>query len=177
MNNAWDQARGLTDKHSKAGGIFVRLTNDGDKVTGVFCGDPQPREVIWLGDKYEPYDANNPAHRATGKRPTLKVAINFFVPADNAMKVIEGGTQWFKDVLKVRTKYGLDKWLFEIERHGDAGDTKTSYTILPEEKIDPGMRARIDAVELHDLAAIGANSGEHAKGHGTGAGREINPFE
>jgi hypothetical protein len=40
---------------------------------------------------------------------------------------------------------------------------------LPEEKIDPEMRARIDAVELHDLAAIGANSG------GAGTGGLIDP--
>ena len=30
------------------------------------------------------------------------------------------------------TNYGLDKWLFEIERHGEAGDPKTTYSILPD---------------------------------------------
>jgi hypothetical protein len=71
------------------------------------------------------------------------------------MKVIEGGTQWFKDVLKVREKYGLDTWLFEIERHGEAGDTKTKYTILPETKVDADLRSRMAPVELHDLSSIG----------------------
>ncbi|MFB3852576.1 MAG: hypothetical protein ACE148_01995 [Vicinamibacterales bacterium] len=55
--------------------------------------------------------------------------LNFYVPAENAMKVIEGGTVWFKDVLKIRDKYGLDKWLFEIERHGEAGSPKTTYSL------------------------------------------------
>jgi hypothetical protein len=76
------------------------------------------------------------------------------------MKVIEGGTQWFKDVLKVRDKYGLDKWSFEIERHGEAGDPKTKYTILPEEKIDAALRQQIAGAQTHDLEAVVGGAGE-----------------
>jgi hypothetical protein len=151
MNNAWDRARSLAEQHANQGGIFVRLTNNGDKIVGAFCEEPFAREVVWTGERYETYD---PAVH-TDKRPSLRVMLNFFVPDEDAMKVIEGGTVWFKDVLKVRDKYGLDKWLFEIERHGESGDPKTTYSILPEEKIDDGMRARIAAAEPHDLAAIG----------------------
>ena len=84
--------------------------------------------------------------------------LNFFVPAEGAMKVIEGGTVWFKDVLKVRDKYGLDRWCFEIERHGAAGDPKTSYSILPEEKLTDELRGAIAGTELHDLEQL-ANGG------------------
>jgi hypothetical protein len=160
MGNAWESAKGLAEKHASSGGVFVRLATSGDKVTGVFCGEPYAREVIWTGERYEPYDANNPAHQAEAKRPSLRVALNFYVIAEGVMKIIEGGTQWFKDVLKVRDKYGLDKWSFEIERHGDAGDPKTKYTILPEEKVDAGLRDRISAARLHDLAAVLNGSGE-----------------
>ena len=155
MSNAWDHAAGMADKHANSGGIFIRLTGDGDKVVGTFCGEPFPREVVWNGERYEDFDPD--VH--TDKRPSLRVMLNFFVPAEGEMKVIEGGTVWFKDVLKVRDKYGLDKWLFEIERHGEAGDPKTTYSILPEEKIDADMRARIDAAGLHDLGAIGSGDG------------------
>jgi hypothetical protein len=161
MTTAWDAAKSLSDKHANSGGIFVRLAGDGDKTTGVFCGEPYAREVIWTGERYEDYDAKNPAHQAEGKRPSLRVALNFFVLAEGVMKVIEGGTQWFKDVLKVRDKYGLDKWSFEIERHGDAGDPKTKYTILPEEKIDAALRQRLSTVTQHELAAV-LNGGEAA---------------
>jgi len=146
----------MADKHANSGGIFVRLANNGDKIVGAFCGEPYAREVIWTGERYEQFDENNSAHQ--GKRPSLRVMLNFYVPAEGAMKVIEGGTVWFKDVLKVRDKYGLDKWLFEIERHGDAGDPKTTYSILPEEKLDDEMRARIAAAEAHDLKSIGAGN-------------------
>jgi hypothetical protein len=146
----------MADKHANSGGIFVRLANNGDKIVGAFCGGPYAREVVWTGERYEQFDKNNIAH--LGKRPSLRVMLNFYVPAEGAMKVIEGGTVWFKDVLKVRDKYGLDKWLFEIERHGDAGDPKTTYSILPEVKLDDEMRARIAATEPHDLESIGAGN-------------------
>ena len=165
MANAWEMAKGLAEKHASTGGIFVRLASNGEKVTGVFCGEPFAREVVWTGERYEAFDPKNAAHQADGKRPSLRVAMNFFVIADGAMKVIEGGTQWFKDVLKVRDKYGLDKWSFEIERRGDAGDPKTKYMILPEEKIDPEVRAKIVAAQLHDLEAMvgGGAEDEDAK--------------
>jgi len=154
--NAWDTASRLADKHANQGGIFIRLAANGDKVVGAFCGEPFAREVVWTGERYETYDPT--VH--TDKRPSLRVMLNFFVPDEDDMKVIEGGTNWFKDVLKVRDKYGLDKWLFEIERHGDAGDPKTTYSILPEEKLDDAMRTRIASAEAHDLAAL--SSGEAA---------------
>lgn len=150
--SVWESAAKLADKYSNQGGIFLRLVNDGDKVVGVFCGEPFTREVVWMGDRYETYD---PAIHE-GKRPTLRVLLNFFVPAEGAMKVIEGGTVWFKDVLKVRGKYGLDKWSFEIERHGAAGDPKTTYSILPEEKLGIETLAAIEKAGLHDLSAISA---------------------
>ena len=164
MSNAWESAKSLAEKHANQGGIFIRLAADGDKIVGAFCSEPFAREVIWLENRYELFDADNPAH--VGKRASLRVMLNFFVPAEDAMKVVEGGTMWFKDVLKVRDKYGLDKWLFEIERHGDAGDPKTTYSILPEEKIDDAMRARMAAAEPHDLATIGngdSNEGDAKK--------------
>jgi hypothetical protein len=147
------------------GGIFIRLAQNGDKVVGAFRGEPFAREVVWTGERYETYD---PAVH-TDKRPSLRVMLNFFVPDEGDMKVIEGGTNWFKDVLKVRDKYGLDKWLFEIERHGDAGDPKTTYSILPEEKLDDAMRSRIAAAEAHDLAAM--SSGDASPSGDKGASK------
>src|SRR5512138_846999 len=141
MGNSWDKARTLADKHASQGGIFVRLAGDGDKIVGVFCGEPFAREVVWTGERYETYDAANKAH--ADKRPSLRVMLNFYVPAESAMKVIEGGTVWFKDVLKIRVKYGVDKWLFKIESNGEAGSPKTTYSLLPEEKHTDELKAKI----------------------------------
>ena len=150
MNNAWNQAAGMADKHASSGGLFVRLTGDGDSIIGAFCGEPYPREVVWNGERYETFDPDV----YHGKKPSLRVTLNFFVPAENDMKVIEGGTVWFKDLLKVRDKYGLENWLFEIERHGEAGNPKTKYTILPEEKLTAEQIDAIAGFAVHDLKSL-----------------------
>jgi hypothetical protein len=82
------------------------------------------------------------------------VALNFFVPAENAMKVIEVGTQTFKDVLRCRDKYTLTGWLFEIERHGEARSSRTTYSVLPDRQLDAELRAKLDRAELHDLESL-----------------------
>ena len=159
-SNAWDYARDMTERHANHGGIFIRLADSGDNVVGAFCGDPFSKELHWTGDRYEECTGEGCKFCAAGKRPTLRVMLNFFVPAEGVMRVIEGGVSWFKDVLKVRDKYGLENWLFEIERHGEANDPKTTYSVLPEEKIDAELRVRIDAAEFHDLENIGKEGDE-----------------
>ena len=48
MSNSWEHAEGMADKHSGSGsGLFVRLANHGDSVTGAFVGEPYAREVHW----------------------------------------------------------------------------------------------------------------------------------
>ncbi|MBN1653893.1 MAG: hypothetical protein JXA30_08970 [Deltaproteobacteria bacterium] len=156
MKDEWEKAKELTEKHASANGIFIRLSNHGDKVVGVFCGDPYSREVHWTGEKYEECKGEGCQYCGAGKRPSPRMMLNFFVVEESKMKVIEGNSTWFNDVLKVRDKYGLDKWVFEIERHGESGNPKTSYSILPEEKIDDALRTQIQTAELHDLENIGS---------------------
>jgi hypothetical protein len=156
MTDSWESAIEVAEKHAQAGGTFVRLANDGDKVVGAFCGVPHTREVVWVDGHYELYKAD----KHPDKTPSPRFMLNIYVPAEGKMKVIEQGAQWFKAVLKVREKYGLDTWLFEVQRSGAAGDTKTKYTVLPETKIDAELRAQIDAAELHKLDKLGLSDVE-----------------
>jgi hypothetical protein len=165
MSNAWENAKQLADKHAAASGIFVRLQNDGDKVVGAFCGEPYAKEVYWDGQKY----IDTPP-QGSALKPSLRVSLNFFVPADGAMKIIEGGTGWFKDVIEVKEKYGLDKCTFEVKRHGKKGDPKTKYTILPDVPVDDAMRARMVSAGLHDLGSIGAGADADSDGAGAAEG-------
>jgi hypothetical protein len=153
MNNAWDIAKQLAERHTST--TFLRLANDGDKVVGVFVGEPLAREVVWTGEKY--LDVKSPEaekYLKKGRSSSLRVAMNIYVLAENAVKVYEMGATVFKDVFKLRDKYGLDTWAFEIERHGGKGDNKTSYTILPEQRLDDAMRRKIAQLELHDLEKV-----------------------
>lgn len=84
------------------------------------------------------------------------------------MKIIEGGNRWFLDVLKVRKKYGLDDWAFEIERHGAANSTKTTYAILPDVRLSAHQRQQIAACELHDLSRDAAAAASASFGEGAG---------
>jgi hypothetical protein len=145
----------MAEKHASTGGIFVRLANDGDKVVGAFCGEPDAREVHWTGERYEECAGPGCALCGAGTRPSLRVTINFWVAAENAMKVMEGGTMWFRDVLAVKDKYGLDRWTFEVKRVGKPKDPKTKYAILPETNLDEATKKRIAACPLHELAALG----------------------
>lgn len=175
MSNAWDQAESLAEKHAEQGGIFVRLANHGDKVVGAFCGEPHAREVHWTGERYVECTGEGCTFCAGGKKPSLRVMLNLFVPAEDAMKVYETGTRVFRDVLKLRNKYGLDSWLFEIERHGESGSTKTRYSILPEAKIDPELQARIAQAEIHDLASVGSGDEDGSGSTGAPAGAGAGP--
>jgi hypothetical protein len=157
MSDAWDQAKEIVDQHAASGGIFVKLVNDGDKVSGCFVGSPYIREVVWTGERYEPFDEDDSKQK--GKRSTLRLAINFYVPAENTMKVIELSSSAIKDVFKLRDKYGFDSSLFEIERNGGPGDPKTKYRILPDGPITAGMRADMADLEVFDLHAVISGDG------------------
>src|SRR5688572_10443666 len=107
MSNAWDIAKQMAERHTSS--TFVRLANDGDKVVGVFVGEPLSREVVWTGEKY--LDVKNPEadkYLKKGRTASVRVAMNLYVLAEKAVKVYEMGAVVFKDVYKLRDKYGLD---------------------------------------------------------------------
>ena len=153
MADAWAEAEALSKKALEGNGIFLRLVNDGDKTVVVFRGDPCARQVHWTGEGYADCAGQGCEHCATGNRSTLRVGFNVYAVSDRTMKIMEGGAKWFTDVVKVRNKYGLDKYAFEIERHGAAGSPKTTYSILPDVPIDDCLRARMDALTPHDLGS------------------------
>lgn len=155
---SWGKAQERAENH-KGNGIFVRLADDGDKVVVAFCGEPYIRELVW-NQKTNQYDDFTPEHEKAGQKSTPRYVLNVFDKIEKAMKVMEFSNITFKDVLKVKDKYGLDKKFFEVERSGKKGDTKTSYTILPDDPIDDDFRKLIAAAKLHDLAKIGRDDGD-----------------
>jgi hypothetical protein len=162
MVHGWDNAEALSNRILEAGGIYVRLANDGDKVVGVFCGEPFARTVHWTGAAYEECTGDACAPCASGSKASLRVACNFYVLADRTMKIVEGGTRWFSDVLKIRKKYGVSDWAFEIERHGAANSPKTTYAILPDIRLDSAQKSLAATAKLHDLAATATGAAREA---------------
>lgn len=88
------------------------------------------------------------------------------------MKVLEQGVMFFKDLVRVREKYGLEKWAFEIQRHGAAKDPKTTYSILPEHQLSGEQQKAFHALPQHDLSKLYAGEIE-----GGGGGSSLGSYD
>lgn len=146
----WQRTSELVKKHDQ-GGVWIKLANDGDKAVIVFLGEPYPREVCFIDGKYTPFTDKL---KAQGAKASLRVAFNVAVFDTKEIKVLEQGVAFFKDVEQVRVKYGLEKWAFEVQRHGAAKDPKTTYSILPEKQLTPEQQKELAALPLHDLEKL-----------------------
>ena len=167
MASKWEQTEELAKKHDQDSSTWLKLANDGDKTVIVFLGEPFPREVCFIDGKYMPFDEKL---KAQGQKPSLRVALNVALFETNEVKVLEQGVTFFKDLVRVRQKYGLEKWAFEVQRHGAAKDPKTTYSILPEHQLSPEQQKEYQALPLQDLEKIyGGGDGESA-GSGSASG-------
>ncbi len=153
MADIWDKLAQRADEMSDT--MFVALEK-GEKIAGVFIGEPHPKEVMWTGERY--VELGSPEGKELirhGKKPTFRAAINFFIPAEDSVKIFEMSAPTFRTLFKMRRKYGLEGYAFEIEKQ-----SKSKYSILPDAPLSERERAKIKTLELHDLAQILADSDE-----------------
>lgn len=159
---SWESASQTAEKAAKNGGIFARLENDGDRIIVAFLGEPEAKEVHWIGEGTEICSGEGCKHCKRGDEPGARFSINVYVKSRASkgedleevgkVQIFEQGVRWFRDVEAVKAKYGLEKWWFEIERKGKAGSKKTKYSVLPEEKFTDEEKKMLAAVELNDLS-------------------------
>lgn len=147
----WQQTEEMAKKHDASGSNWLKLQNDGDKAVVVFLGEPYPREVCFVDGKYVAFDDKL---KAQGLKPSLRVALNVALYETKEVKILEQGVTFFKDLVRVRDKYGLERWAFEIQRHGAAKDPKTSYSILPEHQLSAEQQKEYQALKLQDLEQL-----------------------
>jgi hypothetical protein len=182
MSSKWDEAKKRSEE-SKNAGQYVKLADHGDKFIGAFVGDPDFREYAY-NEKTTKYEAWTAELEAAGKTKVTRYLINVYVLKTGTgkdmkdvveaerVKIWECNNKAFTDICKVKEKFGLDAYFFEVERNGKKGDSKTSYTILPEVKIDDATKKLIAAAKLHDLEKADAGDestdlsshDKHAKG-------------
>lgn len=152
----WDAATEMAKQHDQGSGHWLKLANDGDSAVVVFLGEPYPREVVFVDGKYQPFSEQ---HKAQGLKASLRVALNVVLYDTKEVKVLEQGVVFFKQLLQMRSKRSLDDWAFEVERHGAAKDPKTTYSLLPENKLTDEERAEFQALPVHDLEKLYEESG------------------
>lgn len=162
--DAWKQSEEMLKKYERGGGgVYLKLVDDGDKERVVFRGGPFARSVIFMAGRYV-----NATEKliAEGHRCTARFAINVVLYDTRQVKVLEQGAAVYGDLSRLREKYGLEKWVFEIQRHGGPKDPRTTYTILPERELSPEELSAFAKLKLHDLPRLYSNdrSGESGKG-------------
>jgi len=153
--NKWQQTEEMAKKHDQGSSTWLKLGNDGDKAVVVFLGEPFPREVCFVDGKYMPFDEKL---KAQGLKPSLRVALSVALYDSKEVKVLEQGVTFFKDLVRVREKYGIERWAFEIQRHGAAKDPKTTYSILPEHQLTPEQQKEFQGLKLNDLDKLYGDS-------------------
>ncbi|NTX53681.1 hypothetical protein [Myxococcus sp. CA039A] len=151
MTNMWEQTAAMAKQHEQAGGAWLKLANDGDTAVVVFLGEPYPREVCFIGGRCVAFDEKL---RAQGHKSSLRVTYNVALYSSREVKVLERPTAFFDTLMEVRAKYGLEKWAFEVKRHGVANDPKTTYSILPECQLSLEEQQAFQALRLHDIQKL-----------------------
>ena len=168
-NSMWDQTEQMAKQHDQGSGTWLKLPNDGDTAVVVFLGEPYPREACFADGRYQLF---NDEPRARGFKPSLRVGLNVAMYESREVKVLEQGVVFFKDLIEVRNKYGLENWAFEIKRHGTGKDTR--YSILPEHQLTPDKYAAYAALPLNDMEQL---YGDDGSGGGTQIGSYDKPAD
>ena len=143
----WEQAEELTKKH--ASGKFGKL-EDGASCVGAFTGAPYAIETHWVGAASVRCTGDGCPMCRKGVPTKVRVRMNFFDFAQNAMKIWEGGPPFLRDLKVLKKKYGLADMAFEITRQGTGKNTK--YIMLPDKPLSAEQKAKIAAMQLHNLA-------------------------
>lgn len=148
---------------SGSGSDWFQLKNDGDVARVQFMlnsiddipifsthkvkvGDKE-RYVDCIRNPQDPIDAC--PFCAAGLPAKAVRFIVMFQHDDNKVKIWERGRQFISKLQGLINRYNpLEEKVFEIERHGKAGDTSTKYEIYP---LDGVESVNLDEVEMPEL--------------------------
>lgn len=122
-------------------GVHIPLDKHGDRTTGLFIGEPFAWEEPWP----EP-----------GRRERLRIAMNFYAVGMNAMCVVVLNTREFRELVRLRDKYDLHKWVFTLTRDRNKGDEESRLWFQIDHELDKDRRRsdRDWSVLCHDLVAL-----------------------
>ena len=143
----------ISEKLREDEGVQLHVSKHGDKATGLFIGEPYAWEEPWP----EP-----------GRRERLRIAMNFWSTGEDAMRVIVLGTRDFRELLRLRDRYDLHKWIFILFRDRDEGTEGSQLFFQLDRELEEKRRLSHDqwAVQCHDLQALFSTRQRH---HGIGA--------
>lgn len=148
---------------SGSGSDWFQLKNDGDVARVQFMLNSIDDIPIFsthrvkIGDKdryvdclRSPQDPIDSCPFCAAGMPAKAVRfIVMFQHDDNKVKIWERGRQFISKLQGLINRYNpLEDKVFEIERHGRAGDTSTKYEIYPLDGVDPVNMEEVEMPEL-----------------------------
>lgn len=138
------------------GGMFLKL-KDGDKVSGVFMGDPAIFRQHWISGRSHLCTGKSECeHCKAGDKAKFRFRINFITKVDGVWlaKVFENGYGVYLDLKEMHeSSYDLPTTLVILSRAGEK--TETKYRVLPA-KNNGGLTAenfkKLAAIPLNELS-------------------------
>jgi hypothetical protein len=137
-----------------SGKIFVSMKS-GDKVKGVFAGDPFIFHQHWLGRGSELCPGKETCKTCPDDKPKFRFRLNFLTQENGVWvaKIYEGGYQVYKALKEMHeSDYDLTQTCVTVIRSGDGTDTR--YNILPTKDnggLKPADFKKLSAIPLNDL--------------------------
>ncbi|WP_255217529.1 hypothetical protein [Myxococcus sp. AM010] len=151
----------LAKQPKEAGDAWLKLEYDGDSAVVVFLGEPHPRDVAFIDNKFVPFTRRL---KVEGHKPVLRFTHNVALFETREVKVLEYGIASFKEVLRMRHAFGLETWAVEVQRHGAAKDWwQTRYSLQPERRLSPEQQQAFQRLPLHDLAKLRVDASTQAE--------------
>lgn len=137
--------------------VLLRLRSQGDRIVGLFCGQPRIVQVHARGQEWSACPETSCERCAGGEAPTFRALYNLFVADSGTLRVLDAEPPLLADLLKVGRKYGLVGMVFEVERRDGPGEVGARYSILPEGKAGVDLLTAARSTPLWDLQAIAAD--------------------
>lgn len=137
-------------------GVFLKL-KDGEKIEGVFMGDPKIFRQHWIGGRSALCPGKAECeHCKAGDKSKFRFRINFMTKVDGVWmaKVFENGYGMYLDLKEMHEDaYDLPTTLVTLSRMGEK--TETKYRVFPK-KDNGGLKApdfkKIAAIPLLELS-------------------------
>lgn len=151
------------DKYESSNGEWFQLKNDGDVARVQFMMDSlQDLEIyachrVKIGDKERYVDCLRSADESIDLCPLCAAGnpvkpVRFIIMLqhdDNKVKIWERGKTFISKLQGLFNRYTpLSNYVFEIERHGKAGDKETKYDIYPMDRVEKKDLTNVEYPEL-----------------------------
>lgn len=137
---------------SDSGGKFVKMKS-GDKITGLFVGDPVTFEQHWVDGKSATCNGDGCVHCENGEKASLRFQINFMTLEDGVWmaKIFEQGKKTLKTLAAFHQEYNLEETLVNVTKQGEK--MTTVYNLLPA-KVNV-TKAELEAIRQIPLNKLG----------------------